>query len=390
MAEEIAPKKELLQRAVELYKLMFNETPTTAASAPGRVNLIGEHTDYNDGFVLPMALPMVTILVGKANKTNDIVVYTDADVQKEPKMATFNSPTANLLSPGNLKWANYVKGAVNYFKGNVPGFNAVIVSSVPLGGGVSSSASLEVATYTFLESLTGQKTGAEEKALLCQKAEHIFANVPCGIMDQYISVLGKLDSALFLDCEKRQYDLVPLARADVVVLVTNSNVVHSLNSSDEYASRRRQCMAAAKELGVKSLRTATMDMLEAKKSSLDDVTFRRARHVITEIKRTELAAKALKAGDYDTFGKLMIESHSSLRDDYNVSTPEIDQLVEIAIKCEGVFGSRITGGGFGGCTVTLVKKAFVNETITRLQKEYLGKATFFITRASEGAQEERI
>nr|BAN20681.1 galactokinase [Riptortus pedestris] len=388
MAEIIYSKEELLKKGVALYESIFNEKPDIAASAPGRVNLIGEHTDYNDGFVLPMALPLVTMIVGKANSTSDIFIYTDADVGKEPKAAKFNSPTESNLLPGKLNWANYVKGSVNFFDGEVPGFNAVIVSSVPMGGGLSSSASLEVATYTFLETLTGKKTDLKQKAFLCQQAEHKFANVPCGIMDQFIAVLGKIDSALFLDCETKNYELVPLNRTDIVILVINSNVAHFLNSSDEYATRKSQCMEAAKAMGVESLRKATLSLLEAHKNNLNETTFKRARHVITEIQRTESAAQALKKGDYNTFGSLMNESHFSLRDDYDVSCPELDQLVDIALKCEGVFGSRMTGGGFGGCTVTLLKYCNVSSTIERIQEEYSGSATFYIARAYGGAQDE--
>lgn len=389
MAQKTRSAESLIKEACEAFEKRFNSKPTVAARAPGRVNLIGEHTDYNAGFVFPMALPMVTVIVGNPTTTGTCRVETLASGTDSPRYTEF--PIAE-LKKGSPKWCNYVKGVAAQMTGTVPSFDAVIVSSVPLGGGVSSSAALEVATYKFLEQMEGVSTDLPiiQKILKCQKAEHEFAGMPCGIMDQYISMTGREGHALLLDCRSEQGRLVPLSDPNVVVLVTNSNVKHELTGS-EYPTRRRQCQEAAKLLGVPSLRDATEAMLEAKKTDLDEETFRRVRHVVSEIKRTDEAATALENGDYQTFGRLMVESHESLRDDYEVSCKELDQLVEFAMqmKGEGVFGSRMTGGGFGGCTVTLVEAKNVQKVIEYIDGKYKAvgnKATFYVCPPSEGAK----
>lgn len=337
---EIASAEDVLKAAVSQYLKQFSVYPEVAACAPGRVNLIGEHTDYNDGFVLPMALPQVTVVVGGKSLTEECTVVTTTDGADDPKEVKFLLPSeGNPLQPGSPKWANYVKGVVQNYKGTLVPFNAVISSTVPLGGGVSSSASLEVASYTFLEQLDPSSPTPDPKAraLACQKAEHDFPKMPCGIMDQFISSMGEEGYALLIDCRSLESKLVPLTDPDILILVTNSNVKHELTGS-EYPTRRKQCYDAAGILGKKSLRDATMEELENNKAKMDDVTFRRARHVIGEISRTEVAAEALGKGDYELFGKLMVESHNSLRDDYEVSCPELDELVKAALEVEGVLG----------------------------------------------------
>ncbi|ESO90001.1 hypothetical protein LOTGIDRAFT_192573 [Lottia gigantea] len=386
MATNIPSINDLVQQASSAYKTQFGCEPEVAGRAPGRVNLIGEHTDYNEGFVFPMALPMVTVVVGSKVEGDSCQVLTLSPYLNDEKLANFNIPSKNdTLKPGSPKWANYVKGVVAKFIGTVPAFNAVIISSVPLGGGVSSSASLEVAMYTFLEELAGQRTdNPAKKAIACQMAEHEFAGMPCGIMDQYISVMGKIGHALLIDCRSVEGRLVPLTNPEVAILITNSNVKHELTGS-EYPTRRKQCETTAQLMGKKSLRDATLKDLEGFKDKLDAETYRRIRHVITEISRTDEAATALENNDYKTFGQLMIQSHNSLRDDYEVSCPELDQLVEAAIDVEGVYGSRMTGGGFGGCTVTLLKQDAINKAIDHIQSRYKGKATFFVCGPSDGA-----
>ncbi|KAH9513412.1 Galactokinase [Bulinus truncatus] len=388
MASQIRPLDELINEAIVAFEKRFGSKPSIAARAPGRVNLIGEHTDYNDGFVFPMALPMVTVVVGNPTTSGVCRVETLSGSTDEPRYTEFN---VDNIQPGKPKWCNYVKGVAAQMPGKIPSFDAVIVSSVPLGGGVSSSASVEVATYTFLEQMCDE--GADipliEKILKCQKAEHVFAGMPCGIMDQFISMMAKEGHALLIDCRSQVGRLVPMANPDVVVLVINSNVKHELTGS-EYPTRRKQCETAAKVLGVSTLREATELDLDAKKSELDEETYRRVRHVITEIKRTEEAAAALENGDYTSFGNFMVASHNSLRDDYQVSCKELDQLVDFALemKSEGVFGSRMTGGGFGGCTVTLLKASAVNKVIDHIDAKYTAngnKATFFVCPPSDGA-----
>ncbi|XP_059473612.1 galactokinase-like [Neocloeon triangulifer] len=379
---------ELLAKAQNEFQQQFGARPDIAAAAPGRVNLIGEHTDYNDGFVLPMALPMVTVVVGRKTSDGRCTVATAVPEADEPRRVSFSVPSKQPLLPGSPKWANYVKGVIANFHAAsaVEGFEAVILTTVPLGGGLSSSASLEVATYTFLEALTNnQSKQLKDKALACQKAEHDFAGVPCGIMDQFISVMGKKGNALLIDCKSLEAELVPLDDPKVAILVTNSNVHHNLGSS-EYPVRRRQCEEAARILKKPSLRATKLEELMAQEKTMDEVIFKRALHVIGEIRRTEQAALALRVGDNAWLGRLMNESHQSLRYDYEVSCPELDLLVDYANEVEGVWGSRMTGGGFGGCTVTLVNQDAVDKVIANISSKYPGKATFYVATPSDGAQ----
>lgn len=377
---------ELTAKAKSAFQEFYpGNDPAIITSAPGRVNLIGEHTDYNDGFVLPMALPMVTVVVGnKVVSGNECSVCTLSDAVGDVTKMSFS---ADDLKPGKPEWCNYVKGVVaNFPVKSIPGFNAVIISSVPLGGGLSSSASLEVAVYTFLETLTGCKAeNLKNKALACQKAEHDYAGMPCGIMDQFISTMAEKGNALLIDCQSMESTSVPLSNPDVVILIANTNVRHQLTGS-EYPTRRKQCYEAADILGKKSLRTASMTDLNCHIDTMQDEVFRRARHVISEIQRTTEAANMLKNGDYAAFGKLMVASHNSLRDDYNVSCNELDELVSAAMDCEGVYGSRMTGGGFGGCTVTLLLAKSVDAAVAHMQKKYSGNATFYLVTAADGAR----
>lgn len=362
----------------------FGEEPQFAVCAPGRVNLIGEHTDYNEGFVLPMALPMLTVVVGKPNSGLDAHIVTLNKDSDQPFRVDLNLQTQ--LVSGQPKWANYLKGVLHHYRASqVPGFSAVITSSVPLGGGLSSSASLEVAFYSFLQQIKPDDGDQVAKAVACQQAEHSHAGVPCGIMDQFVAVLGKKGHALLIDCRSLEATPVPLLDTSLVILITNSNVKHSLTGS-EYPTRRRQCEQAAAILGKNSLREASMKELEDAKGRLDEVTYKRARHVIDEIQRTEQAAEALKRAAYKEVGQLMVESHNSLRDLYEVSCPEVDELVAAALEVEGVFGSRMTGGGFGGCTVTLLQAHAVDSAIQHIQEKYSGKATFYVTTPSDGAR----
>lgn len=388
MASVYPAVSELIAEARRVYAQEFGEeAPRTAVCAPGRVNLIGEHTDYNQGYVLPMALPLVTVVVGSQTSGQDVTVVTATKDADEPRRVDFSLPgDGSPLSPGSPSWANYVKGVIQHYRASpVPGFRAVIASSVPLGGGLSSSASLEVAVYTFLQQLRPDDGDKVSKAVACQQAEHTHAGVPCGIMDQFVSVLGREGHALLIDCRSLEATSVPLADPGLVILITNSNVRHSLTGS-EYPMRRRQCEEAASTLGKESLRDATMKDLEEARDRLDDVTCRRAHHVIEEIERTVQAAEALKRGAYKEFGKLMVESHNSLRDLYEVSCRELDELVSAAMEVDGVFGSRMTGGGFGGCTVTLLQADAIDRTILHIQQRYSGTPTFYVTTPSEGAR----
>ncbi len=368
----------------------YGRPPRWIVAAPGRVNLIGEHTDYNDGFVLPTAIERYAVMAAdKAADGKSVIEIRDV-CGVEPAIIDLSVP----LKPGTPKWSNYPRGVVAGFLKrdfNPGGLDVLLTSTVPLGSGLSSSASLEVCTATLVEAVTGRIIPPVEKALLCQKAEHEFAGVPCGIMDQFISVMGQQNNLLLLDCRSHQTELVPMNDPAVSLLITNTNVKHEL-ANGEYAQRRAQCEAAVKILGVSSLRDATPEILENAKAKMDDVVLRRARHVIGEIERTVHAAEGLKASNWPGVGQLMYASHGSLRDDYEVSCKELDAVVEIAESIGikgGIFGCRMTGGGFGGCTIALVKTEQIEGISAKLAADYKAKtgieATIFVTRPAAGA-----
>ncbi|KAJ3607596.1 hypothetical protein NHX12_024647 [Muraenolepis orangiensis] len=385
MASRVPAVSEVVEEARRLFEQNFGSRPEVEVCAPGRVNLIGEHTDYNDGFVLPMALALVTVVVGTRDAGRSVTIVTANEDVAEPRRVEFQMPNdGSPLSPGQPGWANYVRGVVQHYRASpLPGFKAVIASTVPLGGGLSSSASLEVAMYTFLQQLQPDDGDPVAKAVACQQAEHTHAGVPCGIMDQLVAVLGRKAHALLIDCRSMEVTPVPLSDPSLVILITNSNVRHSLTGS-EYPTRRKQCMEAASVLGKGSLRDATLEELEGARGRMDEVTYSRARHVIQEIQRTVRGSEALKRGSYQEFGKLMVESHNSLRDLYEVSCRELDELVLAALEVDGVFGSRMTGGGFGGCTVTLLQAHAVDRAI--LHMKTTGRyATGLLLAGSSGA-----
>jgi galactokinase len=364
------PLDQIVASASKLFEQRYGRAPRWIVAAPGRVNLIGEHVDYNDGFVLPMAIDRYCVFAAAEATGDNATVFS---VATDDEIAiSLSAPNKN---PAHGHWSNYVAGVIAgcMRRGMRPtGFQAVIESGVPFGGGLSSSASLEVATATLFEAMTGTTLDPVEKALLCQTAEHEYAGVPCGIMDQFASVMGRPDHLMLLDCRSQRIEHVPLVDANITVLIINTNVKHEL-SGGEYAQRRAQCESAARKLGVRALRDATMAQLDAKRAQLDPIEFRRARHIISEIARTTEAAAALKAGDWRRVGRLMYESHDSLRDDYEVSCRELDVLVSLARQIGptgGVIGSRMTGGGFGGCTVSLVETAKVDEVAQNLAKRY--------------------
>ncbi|HZR19543.1 MAG TPA: galactokinase [Verrucomicrobiae bacterium] len=377
------------QRAAEMFAKCFGRAPQWQVAAPGRVNLIGEHTDYNDGFVLPMAINRYTVLAGGRNNKREVTLQSVTTGET----ATFGlRPEVQRGEPG---WSNYVRGVVAGFQKRgmkVSGFDAVIDSSVPYGGGVSSSAALEVAAATLMEAMLGQKLDPIEKALLCQVAEHEFAGVPCGIMDQFTSVLAKEDHALLLDCRSRTAQWVPMSDPSVTVLIINTNVRHKLVDG-VYAARRQQCQAAARILKVPSLREATLEKLEAVRAGMDPVVFRRARHVIAENERTLKMAQAIQDADWARVGELMYASHASLRDNYEVSCPELDAIVEIARQIpprDGMIGCRMTGAGFGGCAVSLVRTKALKSIGRKFEEGYAGRTGnmpgIFATRPAGGAR----
>lgn len=381
----------LVRRAEEDFRGRFGREARWVVAAPGRVNLIGEHTDYNDGFVLPMAIDRHVVIAAGPPSDGQALEPGTARVVSAELDGEAAIRVEGPVSPGEKGWTSYVQGVVAgcLERGISSGaFEAAIHSDVPLGGGLSSSAALEVATATLVEAITGHCLDPVEKALLCQKAEHEYAGMPCGIMDQFTSVLGREDHLMLLDCRTQAVQLVPLADPEVEVLVANTNVKHELTGG-EYAQRRAQCEAAAERLGVPALRDATLEMLEEARGRLADVEYRRARHVIGENDRTVAAAGAIGRSDWDEVGGLMYESHASLRDDYEVSCKELDVMVELARATDGVIGSRMTGGGFGGCTVSLVRRTAVQAVTEALAKCYHRETgiepSIFATRPAQGA-----
>jgi galactokinase len=382
---------ELSHYTAQQFTSTCGRPPRWIAAAPGRVNVIGEHTDYNDGFVLPMAIDRYTVVAAAPARDGAKRVQLTST-------AGAGAVTLDLTKPvkpaSKGAWSNYPVGVIAGFLARgvqMAGFDALIHSTVPLGGGLSSSAALEVATATLLEAVTGHKLAPVDKALLCQKAEHEYAGMPCGIMDQFISVMGKQDHLLLLDCRSRRPELVPMTDPSMALLIVNTNVKHELTGG-EYAKRRAQCEQAAKVLGVPSLRDAAAGMLERARDKMEEVVYRRARHVISEVERTLHAAEGVRASNWPTVGQLMYASHTSLRDDYEVSCAELDAVVQIAQDIGpkgGVAGCRMTGGGFGGCAVALVRTDAVAAVSQRIASEYERrtkiKPALFVSRPAAGA-----
>ena len=379
----------VLESLGDAFSAHYGRAPRWIASAPGRLNLIGEHTDYNDGFVLPMAIEFRTAIAAAPNDSSRITLRSDA--ASETAVIELAEP---LRPEGPGHWLNYPKGVLAGFAaaGYRPrGFDALIASSVPIGAGLSSSAALASATATLLEAVCAVELDPVRKALLCQHAEHTYAGVPVGIMDPFICILARRDQVLLLDCRSREAQWVPFEDPEVTVLAVNTNVKHRLLDG-AYAERRRQCEAAARALGVRSLREADLGML-ARTAGLDALIRRRARHVITEIARTAEAARCLRGRDWPALGGLIDASHDSLRDDYGVSSPELDAVVEIARSIGprgGVFGCRMTGGGFGGCAIALIAtreaEAIRGEIGAQYRRRTGMAATMFVSRPAAGAQ----
>lgn len=362
--------------------------------SPGRVNLIGEHTDYNGGHVFPCALTLGTYGAARKREDNKIHFYS-------MNLDSFDVVEASLDDLTNKKeynWANYPLGVVWAFKEKghtiTSGFDMVIWGNIPNGSGLSSSASLEVLTGVILTDLFEIKDlSMTDLALIGQYSENNFNGCNCGIMDQFAVAMGKKDHAIFLDTSDLSYEYAPCVLDGAKIVITNSKVKHSLVDS-AYNDRRNECAAALKalqsELDIQALGDLTPEEFEAHKSLIkDEIQLQRAKHAVYENRRTIDAVTALKAGDIESFGKLMNQSHISLRDDYDVSCEEIDILVDLAWKIPGVLGSRITGGGFGGCTVSIVKNESVDTFIETIGKTYLEKvgheAEFYTVDIGDGA-----
>ena len=381
----------LRQHVESEFRTRFGREPSVVAAAPGRVNLIGEHIDYNNGFVLPMAIERYVIIAADScsDSSREYATFFSSSIQESRDI-----PIGASSGPTCSGWGRYIEGVIAGFVSgghNVSALEAVIGSNVPSGGGLSSSAALEVATATMLEGITGHQLEAPEKALLCQRAEHEFAGMPCGIMDQFSSVFGMPGELMLLDCMSQEIQTVPFREEDVAVLITNSNIKHELTGG-EYAERRRQCESALKKLSLSSWRDVTSGDLDSARGRLTDDEFACGRHVVTEIARTLDAAEAFAKGQWASVGELMYSSHESLQKDFRVSCAELDALVrinrEIGIE-GGVYGSRMTGGGFGGCIVTLLQSDCANEVREKILTQYENKTgvagSSFVSRPALGA-----
>ncbi|MBM3128368.1 MAG: galactokinase [Chloroflexi bacterium] len=349
------------------FEKAFAAAPTLITRAPGRVNLIGEHTDYNAGFVLPIAIDRAMWIAARPRDARRVqMIALDFDGAR----SEFALDAPILRDDANA-WSNYVRGVAWALQARgvvVPGIDLVVQGDVPLGSGLSSSAALEVCTATMFVELARAQISRVEIARLCQQAENDFVGVQCGIMDQFASALAQQDHALWIDCRDLSYRNVPLPRGATFV-VCDTRKRRGLVDS-EYNTRRAECEHAARAFGVAALRDVSLAEFQRREKELPPVVARRARHVITENARVLAAVAAAETNDLATFGALMNESHASLRDDYQVSCAELDALVEIARAQAGCWGARLTGAGFGGCAVNLVRNESVARFVENVAREY--------------------
>lgn len=382
-------------KLVEKFQELFGaEGDIRTYFAPGRVNLIGEHTDYNGGHVFPCALTLGTYGIARKREDNKLRFYS---VNFE-RLGVIESSLEDLKPYKAAEWTNYPKGVMWAFEERgykLPnGLDILLYGNIPNGSGLSSSASLEVLTGVILKDMFGFDVSMTDIALIGQFSENNFNGCNCGIMDQFASAMGKKDNAIFLDTNTLQYEYAPVVLEDAKIVIINSKVKHSLVDS-AYNDRRNECETALKELqevvAVQTLGDLTEEAFEKHKDAIkSEIRQKRARHAVYENQRTIRAVEALKENRIEEFGKLMNESHRSLRDDYEVSCKEIDILVDLAWETEGVIGSRITGGGFGGCTVSIVKNEAVDGFIKNIGEQYLAKvgheAEFYVVDIGDGAR----
>ncbi|MGC9349103.1 MAG: galactokinase [Anaerolineae bacterium] len=381
-------KHELHDKAARAFYARFQRRPEGIFRAPGRVNLIGEHTDYNDGFVLPVAVDRAAWLAASPREDGWATVRA-LDMKNDEQ--TF---TVDRVPPSDGGWSDYPKGVVwtlleDNFK--LKGLDAVLTSDVPVGAGMSSSAALEVVFGYAWMTFSGFELDLPDLALLCQRAENQYVGVNCGIMDQMISACGKADHAMMLDTRSLERTYYPMPEG-IAIVVADSMVRRALTGS-EYNVRRAQCEQAVSILqnhlpDIQALRDVSVESLERFRAELPDVVYRRARHVITENDRVLKVTQELESGNIERVGEMLVEGHHSLRDDYEVSIPELDTLVEAAVEVDGCYGARLTGAGFGGCIIALVAEDVVPEIETHLTEVYEAvhdkKPTVYVTRPADG------
>jgi galactokinase len=385
------PARQAPKLAGEFRRLFGAAAPPRFFQAPGRVNLIGEHTDYNAGFVMPAAIQFWTF-VAAAPRNDDTVAVHSIDFGE-----TREFRLRDVATRADHHWSDYIRGVVLELQlagVDLKGTNLLVSGNVPMGAGLSSSASVEVATALALAELFNANLSLRELALLCQRAENNYVGARCGIMDQFIASHGREGHALMLDCRSLDYELLPLP-GGVSLIICNTMVKHQI-AGGEYNVRRRECEEGVRFLQqrfpeITALRDVTPEMLTQYESSMPPVVYRRCRHVVSENARVLSAAEALRNSDLTKFGHLMYESHDSLRDDYQVSCPELDLMVQLASAIPGVTGARMTGGGFGGCTINLVNSEVVEKFRRDVGNEYRAKTgltpQIYVTQASNGASE---
>lgn len=374
-----------------VFENIHNLHPEVASSAPGRINIIGEHTDYNQGYVLPAAINLKNYFF--LSKRTDKKVCIWAENFKKREMFSLQ----NISFSKQNKWINYVKGifwTLQEERLDLCGINGLIWGNIPLEAGLSSSAALEVSIIQGLNTIFKLGLAPRRMAELARKAENDFVGVQCGIMDQFISFFGEKSEAVFLDCESLEYELVPvhLVREDLRILVFESGVRRELAFS-EYNKRRHesfQALELLKKYRIKSYKQATLDLLKKRKDEMDKELFKRARHVVSENERVKHAVEALRKDDFRLLGELIFRSHESLRDDYEVSCPELDLLYESARQFPGCFGARLTGAGFGGSGIALVKQerlaAFREKVLEEARKRNFPRPEFYEVEIGEGAK----
>jgi len=374
----------LKQQVMDEFQKRFGGEPTFVVRAPGRVNLIGEHTDYNDGFVFPLTIDRATWIALRPRDDHRMAVYSVEFDQ------TCEFALDKIVKKGST-WVEYLKGvawALQETGYALTGWEGVSIGDVPIGAGLSSSASYELATARAFCAVSGFTWDAAAMARLCQKTENQWVGVNSGIMDQMISAAGREGHALLIDCRSLETELVPLPEGTVVVVMDSSTRRGLVGSA--YNERRAQCEAAAQFFGVKALRDVDLEMFEAKADQLDEITRRRARHVITENTRTLAARDAMQHGNAAVLGQLMNESHESMQHDFEITTPILDALAEIARNQEGCYGARMTGGGFGGCAVALVDANHAAQFADSVSAAYHAQtdltANIYICQPTNGAE----
>ena len=379
------PTHDLTQQFIGIYGVK-----PMVVEAPGRVNLIGEHTDYNDGFVLPAAIQLRT-RVAVAARTDRRLALASENYSEQVEFELEQLPAT-----ARRHWSDYAVGVARQLAAlgiQVPGTNMLVCGEVPLGAGLSSSASLEVAVCRALLEVSGEKLEGAEMARACQRAENEFVGARCGIMDQFVSVHGEKDHALLLDCRSLEYRQLPIPE-DVRLVICNTMVRHSL-AGGEYNQRRKECEAGARFFArrdetVTALRDVSLENFRKHEKDLPETVRKRCQHVISEDARVMRGVEALSGNDVALFGRLMGESHASLRDDFEVSCEELDVMVKLAGNVEGVYGARMTGGGFGGCTINLVKseavEAFQKKVAEGYERATGRKPEIYVCTAADGVK----